>query len=261
MLLSRGPHWRLARCATGPIPPRGVAILTAVILGCAPGVSSQGQERPAGRTADEWREAMVATQLVTRGITDPLVLTAMREVPRHLFVPEALRSHAYEDRALPVGEQQTISQPYIVALMTELARVAPGEKVLEVGTGSGYQAAILAQMGARVHTVEIIATLAHRARRMLDFLGYRNIEYRVGDGYRGWPEAAPFGAILVTAAPDHVPQPLVDQLAVGGRLVIPVGASVQKLMVITHTADGTRRDEIIPVRFVRMTGEAERRLR
>jgi protein-L-isoaspartate(D-aspartate) O-methyltransferase len=145
--------------------------------------------------------------------------------------------------------------------MTQLARVEPSARVLEVGTGSGYQAAILAQIGARVHTVEIIPALAHRARQTLDALGYRTIEYRVGDGYRGWPEAAPFSAVLVTAAPDHVPQPLVDQLAIGGRLVIPVGADAQKLMVITRTGEGTRREEIIPVRFVPMTGEAERRPR
>ena len=235
-----------------------VAILMALVLGCAACVPGESHGRSSGRSADELREEMVTTQIVSQGITAPLVLKAMREVPRHLFVPEALRAHAYENRPLPVGEHQTISQPYIVALMTELAHVQPGEKVLEVGTGSGYQAAILAHMGARVHTVEIIPALAHRARKTLDSLGYRNIEYRVGDGYRGWPEAAPFGAILVTAAPDHVPPRLVDQLDVGGRLVIPVGASVQKLMVITRTAEGTRSEEIIPVRFVPMTGEPER---
>jgi len=238
-----------------------VAILTAVILVCVVSVDGEGQRRPSGRSADEQREAMVSTQITSRGITNPLVIKAMREVPRHLFVPEVQRGHAYEDRALPVGEQQTISQPYIVALMTELARVEPGQKVLEVGTGTGYQAAILAQMGARVHTIEIIPALAQRARKTLDSLGYRNIEYRVGDGYRGWPEAAPFDAILVTAAPDHVPQPLVDQLAIGGRLVLPVGASVQTLMVITRTGEGTRSERTIPVLFVPMRGEAERRLR
>ncbi len=232
-----------------------VVVVTALILGCAAAATSPGE---AGQSAEQLREAMVLTQIARQGIKDPLVLEAMRKVPRHLFVPEAQQARAYEDRALPVGEHQTISQPYIVALMTELARVEPGEKVLEVGTGSGYQAAVLAQMRARVYTVEIIPTLAHRARQTLDSLGYRNIEYRVGDGYRGWPEAAPFGAILVTAAPDHVPPALVDQLEVGGRLVIPVGASVQKLIVITRTADGARREEIIPVQFVPMTGEAER---
>lgn len=234
-----------------------VALLTALVLGCG---TSQEQGPSAIGSEDALRAAMVK-QIASQGITDALVLTAMGEVPRHLFVPRALRAHAYENRSLPVGEQQTISQPYIVALMTELARVEPGEKVLEVGTGSGYQAAILAQIGARVYTVEIIPTLVHRAKSTLDSLGYGNIEYRVGDGYRGWPEAAPFGAILVTAAPDHLPQPLVDQLAIGGRLVIQVGAaaSEQKLVVVTRTATGTRSEEIIPVRFVPMTGEAERR--
>jgi protein-L-isoaspartate(D-aspartate) O-methyltransferase len=240
---------------------RAIAILTALVLACAGNVTDPA--RPAAWSGDERRENDrrddMVTQLQSRGITNPLVLKAMREVPRHLFVPEAQRAHAYEDRALPVGEHQTISQPYVVALMTQLARVEPGEKVLEVGTGSGYQAAVLARMGARVYTIEIIPTLAHRARKTLDSLGYRTIEYRVGDGYRGWPEAAPFGTILVTAAPDHVPQPLVDQLAVGGRLVIPVGASTQELMVITRSAEGTRSEQIIPVQFVPMKGEAERR--
>jgi protein-L-isoaspartate(D-aspartate) O-methyltransferase len=237
---------------------RAVVILTALILGCDASGTSPGQEPPAGRSVDALREAMVRTQLAPRGITDPRVLEAMREVPRHLFVPEAVRADAYEDRSLPVGEHQTISQPYIVALMTQLARIEPGEKALEVGTGSGYQAAVLARMGARVYTIEIIPALAHRARQTLDALGYQNIEYRVGDGYRGWPEAAPFGAILVTAAPTHVPPALVDQLEVGGRLVIPVGDSLQKLTVITRTADGTRSEAIIPVQFVPMTGEAQR---
>jgi protein-L-isoaspartate(D-aspartate) O-methyltransferase len=237
--------------------PVSVALLTS-LLGCAAPATGQGQGPSATRNEDALRQAMVK-QIASQGITDPRVLTAMREVPRHLFVPPALRAHAYEDRPLPVGEHQTISQPSLVALMTTLARVEPGEKVLEVGTGSGYQAAILARMGARVHTIEIIPTLAQRARGTLDSLRYGNIAYRVGDGYRGWPEAAPFGAILVTAAPDHLPQPLVDQLATGGRLIIPVGAaSEQKLVVVTRTATGTHSEEIISVRFVPMTGEAER---
>jgi protein-L-isoaspartate(D-aspartate) O-methyltransferase len=243
--------WRLATAA----------VLAAVNLACAAWGASESPATAAGRSADERRAAMVTTQLVPRGITDPRVLAAMRAVPRHLFVPEAQRARAYEDRALPVGEDQTISQPYIVALMTQLARVEPGAKVLEVGTGSGYQAAILAAMGARVYTIEIIPALAQRALRTLDSLGYRGIEHRTGDGYGGWPDAAPFSAILVTAAPDHVPRPLVDQLAPGGRLVIPVGADVQKLMVVTRTGEGTRTEEVIPVRFVPMTGEAERRPR
>src|SRR5262245_13099027 len=238
----------------------GAVALAAALNWSVASVASQVDARPV-RSMDEQREEMISAQLTPRGITDPRVLEAMRSVPRHLFVPEAQRVHAYEDRALPVGEDQTISQPYIVALMTQLARVEPNAKVLEVGTGSGYQAAILSRMGARVYTIEIVPALARRARKALETLDYRNIEYRVGDGYRGWPEAAPFAAILVTAAPDHVPQPLVDQLAVGGRLVIPVGADAQNLMVITRTGEGTRREEILPVRFVPMTGEAERRPR
>src|SRR5262245_6510245 len=237
---------------------RAVAIATALNVGYAAGVATPGCTGPA-RSADEQREEMVATQLEPRGITDPRVLEAMRAVPRHLFVPESQRAHAYEDRAVPVGDDQTISQPYIVGLMTQLARAASGANVLEVGTGSGYQAAVLARMGLRVHTIEIIPTLAQRARKTLEGLGYRNIEYRIGDGYQGWPEAAPFDAIFVTAAPRHVPQPLVDQLAVGGRLIIPVGADTQTLTVITRTRDGALREEIIPVRFVPMTGEADRR--
>jgi protein-L-isoaspartate(D-aspartate) O-methyltransferase len=238
----------------------GAALLAALNLACA-ACGADAPATAAGWSADEQRAHMVTTQLVPRGIIDPRVLEAMRAVPRHLFVPEAQRAGAYEDRALPVGEDQTISQPYIVALMTQLARVEPGAAVLEVGTGSGYQAAILAQMRARVYTIEIIPTLARRARTALEAAGYRDIQYRIGDGYRGWPEAAPFSAILVTAAPDHVPQPLVDQLAIGGRLVIPVGAGSQKLLVITRTGAGAHREESIPVRFVPMTGEAERRPR
>ena len=235
-----------------------ILFLTGLILVCVLNAIGEGQRPLSARSTDEQRAAMVSTQITARGITSPLVVKAMSDVPRHLFVPEAQRAKAYEDRPLPVGEQQTISQPYIVALMTELARVEPGQKILEIGTGSGYQAAVLAQIGARVHTIEIIPSLAHRARQTLESLGYRNIEYRVGDGYRGWPEAAPFDAIVVTAAPDHVPQPLVDQLAVGGRLVIPVGASLQALMVITRTGEGTRSEQTIPVLFVPMKGEAER---
>jgi protein-L-isoaspartate(D-aspartate) O-methyltransferase len=201
---------------------------------------------------------MVALTIEARGVKDPRVLAAMRAVPRHAFVPEPLRPYAYDDRPLPIGEQQTISQPYIVALMTELADVAPGKKVLEVGTGSGYQAAILAQMGAVVYSIEIVAPLAERARATLASQGYAGIHLRAGDGYAGWKEAAPFDAIVVTAAPDHVPQPLIDQLAVGGRLIIPVGASYQELIRITRGAEGMARESIIPVRFVPMTGEAQR---
>ena len=196
------------------------------------------------------RARMVREQLERRGIRDARVLEAMERVPRHELVPAELREHAYEDRPLPIGEGQTISQPYIVAAMSEAAALRGGEKVLEVGTGSGYQAAVLAELGAQVYTIELEPTLAERARADLERLGYR-VQARTGDGYAGWPEAAPFDAIVVTAAPDHVPQPLLEQLAPGGRLVIPVGGQgAQELLRLTRSADGVVREELLPVRFV-----------
>jgi protein-L-isoaspartate(D-aspartate) O-methyltransferase len=205
------------------------------------------------------REEMVATQIQARGVSDPAVLAALRRVPRHQFVPEPLRSLAYDDRPLPIGEGQTISQPYIVALMTELSGAKRGDRVLEVGTGSGYQAAVLADLGAEVYTIEIVAPLAQRAARTLAALGYPSVRVRAGDGYRGWPEAAPFDAVLVTAAPPRIPQPLEQQLKVGGRLVVPVGEGDQELKVITRTPTGFQDKAVIPVRFVPMTGEAQGR--
>jgi protein-L-isoaspartate(D-aspartate) O-methyltransferase len=206
------------------------------------------------------RAAMVATQLEARGVTDPRVLAAMRAVERHRFVPAAAQAEAYADRPLPIGHDQTISQPYIVALMTELAAVRPGARVLEVGTGSGYQAAVLSRLAQEVFTIEIVAPLAEEARQRLARLGYANVTVRAGDGYRGWPERAPFDAILVTAAPPSIPQPLLDQLAPGGRLVAPVGpeGGVQELVVVERGAAGLTRRSVIPVRFVPMTGEAQR---
>ena len=201
------------------------------------------------------RNRMVDDQIAARGIRDSAVLAAMRRVPRHEFVPERWREEAYADHPLPIGEEQTISQPYIVALMTELAAVGPGTRVLEVGTGSGYQAAVLAELGAEVHTIEIVAPLARQARATLERLGYGRVHVRHGDGYRGWPEAAPFTAIVVTAAPPEVPPELLAQLALGGRLVIPVGTSDQELQVHERTADGIRIRRVIPVRFVPMTGD------
>ena len=186
------------------------------------------------------------------------VVDAMAHVPRHRFVPPELVDAAYLDRPLPIGMGQTISQPFIVALMTDLADPAPTAHVLEVGTGSGYQAAVLAECVAQVYTIEIVAPLGEAARTLLAELGYRNVEVRIGDGYRGWPEAAPFDAIVVTAAPDHVPQPLVDQLAPGGRMVIPVGQryGVQDLLVISKGADGqTLTRKSLEVRFVPLTRE------
>jgi protein-L-isoaspartate(D-aspartate) O-methyltransferase len=203
------------------------------------------------------RQKMVREQLVAREIRDARVLEAMGSVPRHEFVPPNRRDRAYQDRPLPIGHEQTISQPYIVAVMSEIAELQPGEKVLEVGTGSGYQAAVLSALGVEVYSIEIVKPLAEQARATLERLGFDKVTVRHGDGYRGWPEHAPFDAILVTAAPAEVPEPLVEQLAVGGRLVIPVGRGVQDLMVISKDADGTRRERLFGVRFVPMTGEAE----
>ncbi|MFH1177267.1 MAG: protein-L-isoaspartate(D-aspartate) O-methyltransferase [Acidobacteriota bacterium] len=217
----------------------------------------------AGSAGDEarWarlREEMVTTQIAARGVRAERVLAAMRRVPRHLFVPEEARADAYDDHPLPIGEGQTISQPYIVGLMSELLELEPGERILEVGTGSGYQAAILAEMGCEVYSVEIRPNLAHTAAQRLQAQGYTKVQVRAGDGYGGWPEAAPFAGIIVTAAPERIPQPLLEQLAVGGRLVIPVGSFYQQLKVITRTPQGYSDRDVIPVRFVPMTGKVER---
>ena len=201
---------------------------------------------------------MVSRQIEARDVRDPRVLGAMRKVPRHLFVPESGRPNAYDDRPLPIGYRQTISQPYIVALMSELAEVRPGDRVLEVGTGSGYQAAVLAEIGARVFSIEIVEPLAKRATATLDALGYgTKVEVRTGDGYAGWPTHAPFDAIVVTAAPPKIPEPLKQQLKVGGHLVIPVGDYFQHLKVVTRTKKGFRERSVTPVRFVPMTGKAQ----
>jgi protein-L-isoaspartate(D-aspartate) O-methyltransferase len=202
-------------------------------------------------------ETMVREQIEARGVHTAAVLQAMRKVPRHEFVPESARRAAYDDRPLPIGRGQTISQPYIVALMTELARLTPESRVLEVGTGSGYQAAILAEMAAEVYTIEIVPELALHAEGELARLNYKNVHLRTGDGYRGWPELAPFDAIVVTAAPEKIPPPLFEQLKVGGRLVIPVGDHSQGLKVVTHTAEGYREENSGSVRFVPMTGRAQ----
>lgn len=209
------------------------------------------------------RDEMVEGQIKGRDVNDPRVLQALRTVPRHLFVAPEYRQTAYADKPLPIGEGQTISQPYIVAKMTELAQVGIGDKVLEVGTGSGYQAAVLAELGVELYSIEIIDALARLARKNLKEAGYLDrVHLRTGDGYAGWPEAAPFDAVVVTAAPRKVPDPLVDQLKVGGRLVIPLGPptgtySHQELVVITKTDKGITRREIFPVAFVPMTGRAE----
>jgi protein-L-isoaspartate(D-aspartate) O-methyltransferase len=203
------------------------------------------------------RERMVADQLRARGITDPRVLTAMGRVPRHRFVEEALAARAYGDYPLPIGEKQTISQPYMVALMTQALELAGGERVLEVGTGSGYQTAILAELAGKVYSIERIRSLADRARAMLEELGYYNVLIRVGDGTLGWREESPFDAILVTAAAPEVPAPLVEQLKPGGRLVIPVGGSTaQVLKCLVKEADGpVRESELVGCVFVKLVGE------
>ena len=222
----------------------------------APVIESGLQER----RYTQLRGEMVDQQIARRGITDRRVLEAIRRVPRHQFVPESRRHLAYTDSPLPMGHRQTISQPLIVAEMTQLARTTPQSKALDVGTGSGYQAAVLAELVDHVYSIEILQPLADKSRDRLKTLGYDNVEVRCDDGYHGWPEQAPFDLIIVAAAPNHVPKPLVEQLAPGGRLVIPVGDRfIQNLLIIEKRPDGTiHRQNIVPVAFVPMTGEAEK---
>ncbi|MBN2580169.1 MAG: protein-L-isoaspartate(D-aspartate) O-methyltransferase [Pirellulales bacterium] len=229
---------RPAEPATDPVPAAGTS-----------------EEEPESFRAA--RRRMVETQMRRRDIDDPRVLKVMGKVPRQCFVPENEKYAAYDDRPLPIGYGQTISQPYIVALMTQLARPKPEDRALEVGAGCGYQSAVLAELSKEVYAIEIIGPLAAAAKKRLAELGYRNVTLRCGDGYQGWKEHAPFDVILVTAAPEHVPQPLVDQLAVGGRMVIPVGRYSQDLLLLEKLPDGSiRRQSVAPVVFVPMTGEA-----
>ena len=265
---------RAARSVRRALSAAGACLLSSLLLFCQPGSRSPGTNgagsaggppasgSPAGGASDPYapqRVRMVEEQLRRRDITDPRVLDVMRRVPRHLFVPESERRLAYADGPLPIGYDQTISQPYIVALMTELAHPRPDARALDIGTGSGYQAAVLAELVQEVYSIEILCPLADEARVRLDRLGYRNIEVRCGDGYRGWPEHAPFDVIILAAAPDHIPQPLIDQLAPGGHLVLPVGEYDQELVDVEKRADGTViKRNVIPVRFVPMTGESEK---
>lgn len=234
-------------------------------------LSASAVQAGAPEPLDQWaasaRRVMVdllASYSPEHRVTDPKVLEAMREVPRHEFVPEALVRRAYDDGPLPIGEGQTISQPLIVGLMTEALALRPSDKVFEVGTGSGYQAAILAKLAKEVYTVEIVPSLARRAERTLRRLGYANVRVRIGDGYAGWPEKAPFDAIIVTCAPDHIPPPLIAQLKTGGRMIIPVGPeaggafSAQELIVVRKTPKGMEREKRMDVRFVPMTGKGGR---
>jgi len=219
---------------------------------------SSGCQRP-GDQESRQRLEMVRSQIEARGVKDARVLEVMRRIPRHLFVPADHKAQAYADYPLPIGSGQTISQPYIVALMTELADLTPTEKVLEIGTGSGYQSAVLSRLAGEVYSIEIVPELARESAGRLRDLGYGNVTVKEGDGYRGWPEHAPFDAILVTAAPDRIPQPLLDQLAPGGRMVIPVGSFFQELKVLTKDRNGKISEkDILPVRFVPMTGEIEK---
>jgi len=236
------------------------AVLGLVAFAAAGCGRAAEKEAPVTDDAEQWRrlQAMVDSQIEGRGLSDPATLAAMRKVPRWEFVPENLRNRAFEDNPLPIGAGQTISQPYIVAYMTEALRLEPGDRVLEIGTGSGYQAAILAEIAAEVYTIEIVASLGEEAEETLNRLGYDNVHVRIGDGYRGWPEAAPFDAIIVTCAPDHVPQPLLDQLKDGGRLVLPLGGQYpQTLKRFTRRGDTFDEEDLEPVLFVPMTGEAQ----
>jgi protein-L-isoaspartate(D-aspartate) O-methyltransferase len=201
------------------------------------------------------RGRMVADQIEARGVRDQRVLDAMRRVARHLFVPLDSRPFAYEDRPLPIGHGQTISQPYIVGYMTEALQTAPDQRVLEIGTGSGYQAAVLSLLVREVYTIEIVPELADRARRTLAENGYDNVNVRTGNGYQGWPERAPFARIIVTAAPPDIPRALVDQLAAGGSMVVPVGTLFQEMTIIRKTERGVTEERTIPVRFVPMVGK------
>jgi protein-L-isoaspartate(D-aspartate) O-methyltransferase len=203
------------------------------------------------------RKRMVEEQIIARGVKDEAVIKAMLKVPRHKFVPKGLESFAYLDRPLPIGEGQTISQPYIVALMTELAQLKGEEKVLEIGTGSGYQAAILAELAREVYTIEILEPLATQAEERLKEMGYHNIKVKWGDGFLGWPQYAPFDAIIVTCAPPDIPPKLVEQLAIGGRMVIPVGERFQELKLIVKEEEKIKVKDIIPVRFVPMIRKNE----
>ena len=238
----------------------GSAALLALCIGLAEAAPPLDPERAASVHLWDAVELQISRLRGELGFAQlsPPVREALEQVPRHLFMPEAQRPHAYENRPLPIGYGQTISQPLIVALMTELLGVGPGDRVFELGTGSGYQAAVLDALGCEVYSVEIIPELARRARAVLDAQGYEDVHTRVGDGYFGWPEAAPFDAIIVTAASDHVPPPLVQQLKPGGRMLIPVGGryATQQLVLVTRDADGlVKTREITPVHFVPLTGQ------
>jgi protein-L-isoaspartate(D-aspartate) O-methyltransferase len=207
---------------------------------------------------EEQRDKMVQQQIIARGVRDGRIIDILKKVPRHLFVPDNEIKNAYRDEPLPIGEGQTISQPYIVAFMTEQLKPQPGDRILEIGTGSGYQSAVLACLVDSVFTIEIIPELGSKAEKILKELNYDNVVVKIGDGYRGWPEKAPFDAIIVTAAPPRIPPPLLEQLKIGGRMVLPVGEYNQELVLINKNESGLVMEDILPVRFVPMTGEVRK---
>jgi protein-L-isoaspartate(D-aspartate) O-methyltransferase len=228
-------------------------IILCFIISCGQQAKTIDQEK----MYEKMRHRMVKDQIESRGIKNSRVLEAVRTVPRHQFVPEHLEKYAYADEPLPIGEDQTISQPYIVAYMTEKLELDQNHKVLEIGTGSGYQAAVLAALSDSVFTIEIVDVLAKRAQGTLNKLGIENVFVRSGDGYKGWPEHAPFDAIIITAAPTKIPEPLVEQLRVGGRMILPLGEYAQDLVLILKEKSGYSQQRLLPVRFVPMTGEVE----
>jgi protein-L-isoaspartate(D-aspartate) O-methyltransferase len=232
----------------------GLALASSVVCLAAGGRSLVPPPPPNQDPFVQLRRSMVSQQIRQRGIDKPSVLSAMEQVPRHLFVPPAEQARAYDDQPLAFAAGRTIYQPYVVALMTSLLDLGPGKTVLEVGTGSGYHAAVLSRIARKVYSIEISAPVAAEAEKRLAALRYRNVDIRVGDGYRGWPEAAPFDAILLSAAPPKIPQPLLDQLRVGGKMVVAEGGFIQDLLVITKTADGLEKRTVIPVRLSPMTG-------
>lgn len=234
-------------------------VVQALLLSCSGASPALTSETAQGDKFQRQRHLMVQRQLASRDISDRRVLEAMEQVPRHKFVPESLRHLAYADHPLPIGEEQTISQPYIVALMTQSAQPGIGDRALEIGTGSGYQAAVLSRLVERVFTIEIVPVLATVARKRLQEMGYGNIEVRHGDGYQGWPEEAPFDIILITAAAEKVPEPLIEQLAEGGRLIMPLGQTggVQSLIRVRKEKGKLHRETLTSVRFVPMTGEVQ----
>ncbi len=243
------------------LPPTNLRkLLGTLLIIMATSCSSEDLSGPENPRHKKMRQLMVEKQLMTpmRGIKDARVLKAMATVPRHRFVPERYHHEAYNDHPLPIGYDQTISQPFIVALMTERLDPQPGEKVLEIGTGSGYQAAILSLLVKEVYSIEIVEELAASAEKVLSELNYDNVHVKAGDGYQGWPDKAPFDAIIVTCAPDHIPGPLIEQLKEGGRMMIPVGeeSAVQELYLLEKRDGKVEKKSVLPVRFVPMTGEA-----